>query len=94
MLRSELRDFRDAYIVVEGKFTASFNPRKNDYGNNDFTDAFFSNCIFPPGSAAEYITAARNAAKTAVVNTAKNVANESRNLIMLHLQRHFEISKK
>ena len=53
MLRSDLRDFRDAYIVEEGKFTATFNPRKNDYDNNDFTDAFFPDRIFPPGSAAE-----------------------------------------
>ena len=53
MLISDLCDFRYAYIVVEGKFTASFSPRKNDYGNNDFTDALFPNRIFPPGSAAE-----------------------------------------
>ena len=53
MLGSNLLDFRDAYIVVEGKFKASFNPRKNDYGNNDFTDALFPNRSFPPGSAAE-----------------------------------------
>ena len=53
MLRSNLRDFRDAYIVVEEKFNASFNPRKNDYGNNGFTNAFLPNRIFPPGSAAE-----------------------------------------
>ena len=53
MLGSNLRDFRDAYIVVEEKFNASFNPRKNDYGNNDFTDTLFPNRSFPPGSAAE-----------------------------------------
>ena len=34
MLISDLRDFSDVYIVVEGKGTASFNPRKNDYDNN------------------------------------------------------------
>ena len=34
MLRSDLCDFSDAYIVLEGKGTASFNPRKNDYDNN------------------------------------------------------------
>ena len=53
MLRSDLCDFRDAYIVFEAKFTASFNPRKIDYGNNDFPDDLLPNRIFPPGSAAE-----------------------------------------
>ena len=41
MLRSDLCDFDDAYIVVEGKVTASFNPRKDDYGANDLTEFFF-----------------------------------------------------
>ena len=37
MLRSDLCDFSDAYIVVKRKFTANFNPRKV-YANNDFPD--------------------------------------------------------
>ena len=40
MLRSDLCDFDDAYIVVEGKVTASFNPRKDDCAN-DLTEFFF-----------------------------------------------------
>ena len=55
MLRSDLCDFDDAYIVVEGKVTASFNPRKDDYGANDFTDNLFPNRIFPSGSTAELL---------------------------------------
>ena len=77
MLRSDLCDFSDAYIVVEGKGTASFNPRKNDYDNNDFPDALFPNRIFPPGNTAEQI----NAAKTASVNAANDVANDARKFI-------------
>ena len=48
MLRSDLCDFRDGYIVVEAKFAVRFNPRKIDYGNNDFPDDLFPNRIFPP----------------------------------------------
>ena len=55
MLRSDLCDFDDAYIVVEGKVTASFNPRKDDCGANDFTDNLFPNRIFPSGSTAELL---------------------------------------
>ena len=40
MLRSDLCDFSDAYIVLEGKGTASFNPRKNDYDNNSWCSFF------------------------------------------------------
>ena len=64
MLISDLYDFSDAYIVVNGRATASFNPRKNDYNNNDFLDALFPNNIFPDGRTADQITNARNAAKT------------------------------
>ena len=46
-----------------------------------FSDALFPGNIFPEGSTAEQITAARNAAKTAVVNAANDVANDARNLI-------------
>ena len=81
MLTSDLCDFSGAYIVVEGKVTASFNPRKSDYDNNDFPDALFPNYIFPPGNTAEQVTAARNVAKTAAVNAANDVANDARNLI-------------
>ena len=44
-------------------------------------DVLFSNRIFPPGSTAEQITAARNAAKTAAVNAVNDIANDARNLI-------------
>ena len=81
MLRSDLYNFNDAYIVVEGKVTASFNPRKDDYGANDFPNNLFPNRIFPPGSTAEQIAAARNATKTAAVNAANDVANDVKNLI-------------
>ena len=40
MLRSDLCDFSDAYIVLEGKGTANFNPRKNDYDNNSWCSFF------------------------------------------------------
>ena len=56
MLRSNLCNFNDAYIVVEGKVTASFNPRKDDYGANDFPDNLFPNIIFLPGGTAEQIS--------------------------------------
>ena len=81
MLTSDLCDFSGAYIVVEGKVTASFNPRKSDYDNNDFPDALFPNYIFPPGNTAEQVTAARNVAKTDAVNAANDVANDARNLM-------------
>ena len=51
MLRSELCDFSDVYIIVKGKVTASFNPRRANYGNNDFSDVLFPDNIFPEGSA-------------------------------------------
>ena len=49
MLRSDLCDFRDAYIAVTAreKVTASFNPRRADYVNNNFPDALFPDNIFP-----------------------------------------------
>ena len=81
MLISDLRDFSDVYIVVEGKGTASFNPRKNDYDNNDFPDALFPNRIFPPGNTAEQINAPINGAKTVSVNAANDVANDARKFI-------------
>ena len=46
MLRSDLCDFSDAYIVVKGRVTANFNIRRVDYVNNDFPDALFSDNIF------------------------------------------------
>ena len=58
-----MRDFIDVDIVVKGRVTASFNRRKNDYDNNNFPENLFPNRIFPPGSNAEKITAAGNAAK-------------------------------
>ena len=76
MLRLDLCDFSDVFFVVEGKVTGSFNPRKNDYDNNDFSDTLFFIFFFPPRS-----TTARNAVKTAVINGANNVANDARNLI-------------
>ena len=49
MLISDLCDFRDAYIAVTAteRVTASFNPRRVDYVNNDFSDALFPDNIFP-----------------------------------------------
>ena len=85
MLRSDLCDFDDAYIVVEGKITASFNPRKDHYGANDLTDNLFPNRIFLSGSTAERITVAGNAAKTAAVNVAKVFLLKT----MLHLSTAF-----
>ena len=76
MVRSDLCGFNDAYIVVEGKVTTNFNPKKDDYGANDFPDALFPDRIFSPES-----TGARNAAKTAAVNATNNVANDARKLI-------------
>ena len=81
MLRSDLCDFNDAYIVVEGRVAASFNPRKDYYGANDFPDNLFPNRIFSPRRTAEQITLARNAAKTAAVNAPSDVANNTRNPI-------------
>ena len=80
MLRSDLCDFSDAYIVVKRRANASFNPGRIIYVNNDFSDAFFPDNIFPEGSSAEQITAARNAATTNAVNTA-NAVGDRRNLI-------------
>ena len=80
MLRSDLCDFSDAYIVVKRRANASFNPGRVIYVNNDFSDAFFPDNVFPEGSSAEQITAARNAARTNAVNTA-NAAGDGRNLI-------------
>ena len=81
MLRSDLCDFSDAYIVVEGEVTASFNPRKDDYGAYVFPDDIFPDIIFSGGSNANQITAAANPARTNAINTANNAANDARNLI-------------
>ena len=80
MLRSDLCDFNDAYIVVEGRIAASFNPRQDYYGAKDFPDNLFPNKFFLPGRTAEQITVARNAAKTAAVYATSDVANDTRNL--------------
>ena len=82
MLRSDLCDFRDAYIAVTAreKVTASFNPRRADYVNNNFPDALFPDNIFPEWSSDQEKTTARNAAKTNAVNTV-NAAGDRSNLI-------------
>ena len=97
MLISDLYDFSDAYIVVNGRATASFNPRKNDYNNNDFLDALFPNNIFPDGRTADQITNARNAAKNTAVNAAKMLLMMQETLLktflletMLHLSNVFQ----
>ena len=72
MLRSDLCDFSDAYIVVKGEVVANFNDRKN-YGADDFPDELFPDNIFPNGSTA------RTAAKTPAVNDVNN--DDTRNLI-------------
>ena len=78
MLRSDLCDFRDAYIVVKGKVVANFNDIKN-YVADDFPDEIFPDDTFSDGSNAAQINTARTAAKTAAVNDANN--NDTRNLI-------------
>ena len=82
MLRSDLCDFRDAYIAVTAreKVTASFNPRRADYVNNNFPDALFPDNIFPEWSSDQEKTTARNAAKTNAVNTV-SAAGDRSNLI-------------
>ena len=77
MVRSDLCDFSDAYIVVKERVTSSFNPKRADYVNND---ALYPDDIFPDGSTADQIKAARNAARTNTVNTGNNTGDR-RNLI-------------
>ena len=77
MLRSDLCDFSDAYIVVQRRVTASFNPRRVNYVNND---ALFPDRTFPDGSSDEQKTAARNTARINAVNTA-DASGDRRNLI-------------
>ena len=48
-IRSDLCDLIDVYIVVKGKVTDSFNPRRGSYDNDDFPDDHFPNNIFPEG---------------------------------------------
>ena len=74
MLRSDLCDFIDAYIVVKGKVTDSFNPRRGNYDNDDFPDDLFPDNIFPEGRTAAQITTARNTARTNAVNVANGAA--------------------
>ena len=71
MLKSDLCDYRNAYILVKGKVTVNFNPRKV-YGDNQFPDELFPNIIFPNESTAEQINTARAVAKTATFNNANN----------------------
>ena len=78
MLRSDLCDFREAYIVVKGKVVANFNDIKN-YVVDDFPDEIFPDDTFPDGSNAAQINTARTAAKTVAVNDANN--NDTRNII-------------
>ena len=79
MLRSDLCDFSDAYIVVKARVTANFNPRAI-YVSNDFPINLFLFSIFPRRSSTLQITAARNAAIINAVNDA-NAADDRRNLI-------------
>ena len=78
MLRSDLCDFREAYIVVKGKVVANFNDIKN-FVVDDFPDEIFPDDTFPDGSNAAQINTARTAAKTVAVNDANN--NDTRNII-------------
>ena len=80
MLRLYLCDFSDVYIVVKGRVTASFNPRRVDQVDNDFLVGLFPNNVFPKGRSAEQITPGRNAAKTNAVNT-PNAVGDRRNLM-------------
>ena len=77
VLRSDLCDYRNAHVVVKGKNTVIFNPRKVS-DNNNFPDELFLNKIYLNGSTAEQINTARAAAKTAAVNDANN--NDTRDL--------------
>ena len=79
MLRSDLCDFSDAYIVVQRRVTASFNPRMVNYVNND---ALFPDKTFPDGSSDEQKTAARNTARINSVNTA-DASGDRRTIINL-----------
>ena len=78
MLRSDLCDFSDAYIVVKGKVTDSFNPRRGNYDNNDFPDDLFRNNIFPERSTDAQVTTARNATRTNAVNAANATAADDK----------------
>ena len=78
LLRSDLCDFRDAYIFVKEKVVANFNDIKN-YVADDFPDEIFPDDTFSDGSNAAQINTARTAAKTAAVNDPNN--NDTRNLI-------------
>ena len=75
MLRLDLCDFSDAYIVVKWRVATSFNPGRVDYVNNDFLDALFPDNIFPEESSPEQTTAAGNAARRDVVNVAGDRGN-------------------
>ena len=66
MLRSDLCDFSDSYIVVKGKVVANFNDRKN-YCADDFPDELFPDNIFPDGTTAAQISTARTPAKAAAL---------------------------
>ena len=79
MLRSDLCDFSDAYIVVQRRVTASFNHRRVNYVNND---ALFPDKTFPDGSSDEQKTAARNTARINSVNTA-DASGDRRTIINL-----------
>ena len=84
MLKSDLCDFSDAYIVVKGDITAS----EKVYTDTVFPDNLFSDNIFPDadfpdaaakaaGRNAERIVA-RRTAKASAVNAAKAVnANDT-----------------
>ena len=97
VLRSDLCDYRNAHIVVKGKNTVIFDPRKVS-DNNNFPDELFPNRIFPNGGTAKQTNTARAAAKTAAVNHANN--NDTRDFTkgifletILHLLIIFERSK-
>ena len=66
MLRSDLCDFSDAYIVVKGNVVSNFNNRKKLWC------WYFPDESFPDGSTAAQINTARTAAKTAAANDANN----------------------
>ena len=80
MLRSHLCGFSDVCIVVKGRVTASFNPKRVDSVNNDFPIALFPDKCFPEGSSDQAKAEARNAANINAVNT-PNAAGDRRNLM-------------
>ena len=89
MLRNDLCDYNDAYLVVSGKVNADFigdsnynNAHTNgDINNNVFPNALFPENLFPlnifDGADDAAKSAARTAAHANLINVARNAAKTS-----------------